>query len=85
MSTELLKGGFSYNGNLISKLSVDVNGKKDLTDLNLQATLQTLHEALKNVELSLKNKVRSISDISVRLMINLALCVCWCSVIRILL
>jgi len=76
----LLKGGFSYNGNLISKLSVDVNGKKDLTDLNLHATLQTLHESLKNVELSLKNKVRSISEISVQLKINLAQCVCWCSV-----
>lgn len=76
----MLKGGFSYNGNLISKLSVDVDGKKDLTDLNLHATLQTLHESLKNVELSAKNKVRSISDISVRLKINLALCVCWCSV-----
>jgi 2-phospho-L-lactate guanylyltransferase (CobY/MobA/RfbA family) len=76
LSTDLLKGGFSYNGNLISKLSVDVNGKKDLTDINLHAALQTLHEALKNVELSLKNKVRSIPDISVRLKTNLALCVC---------
>jgi 2-phospho-L-lactate guanylyltransferase (CobY/MobA/RfbA family) len=76
----LLKGGFSYNGNLISKLSVDVNGKKDLTDINLHATVQTLHEALKNVELSLKNKVRSISDISVSLKVNLALYVCWSSV-----
>ena len=76
----MLKGGFSYNGNLISKLSVDVNGKKDLTDLNLHATLQTLHESLKNVELSMKSKVRSISNIFVRLNINLALSVCWCSV-----
>jgi hypothetical protein len=73
----LLKGGFSFSGDQISKLSVDVNGKKDLTDLNLSATLQTLHESLKNVELSAKNKVRSISDFSVRLKIDLALCVCW--------
>jgi hypothetical protein len=78
--TDLLKGGFSYNGNLISKLSVDVTGKKDLTDLNLHATLQTLHEALKNVELSVKNKVRRISDISEKLKRNLALCLFWSSV-----
>jgi 2-phospho-L-lactate guanylyltransferase (CobY/MobA/RfbA family) len=73
----LLKGGISFNGDKISKLSVDVNGKKDLTDLNLHATLQTLHESLKNVELSAKNKVCSFSDLSVRLKIDLALCVFW--------
>jgi len=53
---ELLKGGFLFNGDQISKLSVDVDGKKDLTDLNLKAVLQTKHESLKNVELSAKNK-----------------------------
>jgi 2-phospho-L-lactate guanylyltransferase (CobY/MobA/RfbA family) len=62
LSTELLKGGFSYTGDKISKLSVDVNGKKDLTDLNVHATLQTSYEKLKNAELSLKNKVSSFQN-----------------------
>jgi 2-phospho-L-lactate guanylyltransferase (CobY/MobA/RfbA family) len=62
--TDLLKAGFSWSASPDSKLSVDVNGKKDLTDLNLHATLQTQHEKLKNAELSLKNKVSSVSTIS---------------------
>ncbi|PNF29921.1 hypothetical protein B7P43_G07271 [Cryptotermes secundus] len=53
---DLLKAGFSLAASSGSKLSVDVDGKKDLTDLNLHAALQTQHEKLKNVELSLKNK-----------------------------
>lgn len=62
--TDLLKAGFSLAASSGSKLSVDVDGKKDLTDLNLHAALQTQHEKLKNVELSLKNKVSSVSNIS---------------------
>jgi hypothetical protein len=61
--TDLLKAGFSYTVSPDSKLTVDVNGKKDLTDFNLHATLQTPSEKLKNAELSLKNKVSSISSV----------------------
>jgi 2-phospho-L-lactate guanylyltransferase (CobY/MobA/RfbA family) len=61
--TDLLKAGFSWTVSPSSKLTVDVNGKKDLTDFNLHATLQTEFEKLKNAELSLKNKVSSISSI----------------------
>lgn len=65
--TDLLKAGFSWAASPGSKLSVDVNGKKDLTDFNLHATLQTQHEKLRNAELSLKNKVSSISNISCKI------------------
>jgi hypothetical protein len=61
--TDLLKAGYSWAAIPGSKLSVDVSGKKDLTDFNLHATLQTQHEKLKNAELSLKNKVSSVSVI----------------------
>jgi hypothetical protein len=60
LSAELLKGGFALTGNLDSKLTVDVTGKKDLSDINLHAVLQSPYEKLKNAELSLKNKVSSI-------------------------
>ncbi|KAJ9587837.1 hypothetical protein L9F63_018709, partial [Diploptera punctata] len=55
-NNDLLKGGFTLRGNQDSKLTVDVTGKKDLSDLNLHATLHTPIEKFKNAELTLKNK-----------------------------
>jgi 2-phospho-L-lactate guanylyltransferase (CobY/MobA/RfbA family) len=57
---ELINGGFAWTDNQVSKFEVDVNGKKDLSDINLHAILQTPYEKLKNAELSLKNKVSSV-------------------------
>jgi hypothetical protein len=57
---ELINGGFAWTDNQVSKFEVDVNGKKDLSDINLHAILQTPYEKLKNAELYLKNKVSSV-------------------------
>ncbi|PSN46736.1 Apolipophorin [Blattella germanica] len=55
-SKDVLKGGLTLTRNENAKFSIDVSGKKDYSDLDVHAKLDTPYEKLKHAELSLKNK-----------------------------